>query len=566
MIFAVAASEIESDDTFWQLQTGRHIVETGNIIRHDVFTLADDEPRIEHCWLHDITFYLLYRIHGYDAICLLKGFLVVGAALLLLLAAGATQASTGYALAVGIPAVLLTEWSWLARPQLWSFLFFAGFIYIIERYRNKKSDNAIFILVLLMIIWCNLHAGAILAFPLLGAYLVGDGIDLGLKRSRLTIGAYKRFLGLFVIIITATVVTPYGPYVLESLFGHVLSPQTGSMGSSELRNLDWKKISFREFPIFYYALGITGSILLINWKRVAISHVILLTGLAYMGLQQGRQIALFFFGIAALLPQYVEMASSRIMGKLSFRPRWILTSFGVAGLGAVVLLLSMNVFEKKGLFQTGLKEWRFPTKAVSFIKAHDLPPNIYNSYEWGGYLAWQLYPAYQVFWDGRNTSLETMRVGAQIASGDAGWLDHLANYQIQTLIIMPCMLHDGRRFEVISRLLETSTFALIYADHNALVFVRNESVDQGWLRNQTLPINRVYDTILSLARLIADEDPRRYVPYFEMFRAYNSLGDHQNALQALRTYLELNPEKDPIGENVYRVYSQAIAKSQGKQK
>ncbi|MGD9250602.1 MAG: hypothetical protein PVG19_05235 [Desulfobacterales bacterium] len=563
MVFGFAASEIGSGDTFWQLQTGRHIVDTGNVIRQDVFTITKDNPRIEHCWLHDVIFFQLYRISGYHAICILKGLLIAGMALALLLAANATGASKHYALSLSIPAVLLTEWAWLARPQVWSFLFFAVFIVFIERYRNRKLNNAIFFLAPLMILWCNLHAGAILAFPLLGAYLVGEGLDLVLKRSKLSGAAFKKFIGLFIIITAVTVITPYGPYVLKSLYSHVFAVKTGNLGPVALKNLDWKRMTFQEFPLFYYAIGLTGLILLINWKRVAISHLILLAGLAYMGLNQGRQIVLFFFGIAALLPMYVETVFRWLLEKLNPKPRLMLAGAGVTCLCVVVFLLSMNVFQKKGLFDTGLKAWRFPTKAASFIKTQALPSNIYNSYEWGGYLAWELFPAYQVFWDARNTSFKTMRVGAQIANGDPGWDEHLDSYQIQTLIIMPCILSDGRRYAIIDRLLKTSAFSLVYADHNALVFVRNASVDSEWLREHKLPHSRIYETILSLTRQIADEDPRRYIPYFEMFRAYNSLGDHQKALQALGTYLQLNPEKDPTGENVYRVYAEAIAKSQG---
>ncbi|MDJ0857415.1 MAG: hypothetical protein QNI88_19565 [Desulfobacterales bacterium] len=563
MVFAFATSEIESGDTFWQLQTGRHIVDTGSIIRQDVFTLTHDRPRIEHCWLHDVLFYQLYRINGYHAICFFKGLLVAAMAFALLLAADATGASKSYALAISIPAVVLTEWAWLARPQLWSFLLFAVFLLVIERYRSKKLNNALFILVPLMILWCNLHAGAILAFPVLGAYLVGEGIDLGLKRSQLSSAAFKKLMGLFILIIAATVITPYGPYVIKSLFSHVLSPKTGNLGAAALRNLDWKRITFQEFPIFYYAIGLTGFILLINWKRVAVSHLILLAGLAYMGINQGRQIVLFFFGISALLPMYVEIAFRRLLGKMNPKPRLIVTSVGVTCLCVVISLLSMNAFEKKGLFNSGLKAWQFPTQAASFVKAQTLPANIYNSYEWGGYLAWRLFPAYKVFWDARNTSQKTMRDGAQIANGDSGWFEHLDRYGVQTLVILPCMLHDGRRFEIIDRLLETTAFSLVYADSNALVFVRNESVSREWLRDHKLPPNRIYETILSLTREIADADPRQYIPYFEMFRAYNALGEHQKALHSLGTYLQLNPEKDPVGENVYRAYSQAIAQSQG---
>ena len=58
--------------------------------------------------------------------------------------------------------------------------------------------------------------------------------------------------------------------------------------------------------------------------------------------------------------------------------------------------------------------------------------------------------------------------------------------------------------------------------------------------------------------MLVKEDPSRYMPYFEMFRVYNKMGEHEKSLQALGTYLSLNPEEDPIGERVYRKYYDAM--------
>ncbi len=45
------------------------------------------------------------------------------------------------------------------------------------------------------------------------------------------------------------------------------------------------------------------------------------------------------------------------------------------------------------LFGTGLSWW-FPHRAVEFLQREQLPGNIFNGYSLGGYLTWQLFPAY----------------------------------------------------------------------------------------------------------------------------------------------------------------------------
>ncbi len=36
-------------------------------------------------------------------------------------------------------------------------------------------------------------------------------------------------------------------------------------------------------------------------------------------------------------------------------------------------------------------------RPADFVKAHELSGNLYNTYEGGGYLMWQLFPAYKAF-------------------------------------------------------------------------------------------------------------------------------------------------------------------------
>ena len=52
-------------------------------------------------------------------------------------------------------------------------------------------------------------------------------------------------------------------------------------------------------------------------------------------------------------------------------------------------------------FQALAEKNLYPRDAVTYIADHHLPPNILNDYTFGGYLIWRLYPAYQVYVDGR---------------------------------------------------------------------------------------------------------------------------------------------------------------------
>jgi hypothetical protein len=561
VIFGLASSQITSGDTFWQLQSGRYMVETRSIIRSELFTLTAEAPHIETSWLHDIILYFCHKIRGFEAISLLKGILILGTALFIIVAARISRASYTSILLVTIPAFLLTDWAWLARPQLWTFILFALFLLVLEKYR-QQPDRRIYMLLPLTILWCNLHFGAILAFLVMAAYLVGEGADLLLKRSTLSTNDYKVMLLLLLLMAGSTILTPYGSHILKGVVSiPKLAQYSGKMGPTKfvaVRNLDMMRLTYQQFPVFYQLIGVTILLFLVTWRRVAISHLILLTGLAYMGIKQGRHIPLFLFGVAALGPKYTEFAIQPVLSRLIVRFRSVLHGLSLIIAAGIIFLLSMNAHVNNGFFKTGIREWYFPVKAASFIQEHSLPPNVFNSYEWGGYLEWRLFPDYQVFWDGRDNYKKIMGIGAQITHGEANWQSELERHNVRTLVLMPCDLFEGRRFGIISRLLESPVYALVYAGEFSLVFVRKDSVKPDWLQGNQLPKNRIYETIISACMLLVKEDPSRYMPYFEMFRVYNKMGEHEKSLQALGTYLSLNPEEDPIGERVYRKYYDAM--------
>ena len=568
IIFGVASSLIVSDDTFWQLLSGRYMMETKSLIRTDTFTLTFDAPRIEHCWLHDIIYYLIYSQSGYDGISLLKGLLVTLTATFLILTARSGPASVPSLLILTIPAFLLSHWAWLDRPQLWSFLAFAVLIYFIERYR-KKPDRSIFYFLPVMVLWSNLHAGAILAFPVMAAYLAGEGVGLITGRSSLSRADYTRLVWLSIFMVLTTAVTPYTDFhILKALSRHVFKGGgfSGAQLPVVLRNLDWKGYSFSDYPIFAYACGVAAIIFGLGWRRFSFSHLILLLGLAFMALKGARHIPLFFFGCAAILPQYLDAVfqpvAVRFKPRMSRVFRWAVCFAGVS----LVSTMVYQIYTKNGIFRTGLTEWQYPLKAVTFIQQHKLPAPLFNSRDWGGYLAWRLYPEYRVFWDARDTSQEMFVLGAQITNGDPNWHTALQDHGVKTLVIKPLEQLRGWSFGILKELAKSPYYAPVFADSFSLVFVRKDAVPRDWLRAHMLPRRVVDDTILSAADILIDDNPNRYAAYNEKFLIYNKREQHAKAFDALTMYLRLSPVRDPVGERIYRMYSSAIEKSRGKGK
>ena len=79
----------------------------------------------------------------------------------------------------------------------------------------------------------------------------------------------------------------------------------------------------------------------------------------------------------------------------------------------------------------------YPAGTVAYVQSHDLPGEILNSYNWGGYLIWKLYPEERVYINGRADLYgdefisEYLRVTYLLP----GWEETLARYGVGHVIV-----------------------------------------------------------------------------------------------------------------------------------
>jgi len=549
-LFAVASSRVRAWDLFWQLRSGAYMLAERGFIRRDTFSLAADAPRWEHCWLHDILVYAAYLLGGYAGISLLKGGLVAATALTLAAAARRSGGSWGTLLLLGLPAVLFTFDGWLARPQLWSFLLFALFLLLLEDFRQSGSRR-IYLLIPLLVLWVNLHAGVILAFAVVAAYLVGDGAALLLGRLDLSARTWRRLPVAAAALLPAALANPYGLAPLRALFSQ------GNLGAGSgmdalVYNYDWQPTTYAAMPAFYWAMGLALLLLLARWRRLPLAHLLLLAGLAFMGLKLKRHVPLFFFAAAAILPPYLDAALAPLQ-------RWC-GSFGRGAMRVILVVAALTavgwtgypLYRRDGFFDVGLHPWQYPVKAAEFVRAQRLPGNLFNSYTYGGYLMWALYPEYRVFFDGRQDDPALFRKGLQVSYGIIGWDRVLDEYQVNTVVTAACTVFPSERYPLVDRLVADQRWALVFSDEISLVFVRKAAADPAWLTRLELPRSRAYETVLSAATLLAEENPARYNAYWEMAQVYMDQRKFPEAFAALRAYLSLAPKPNPAAENYYR--------------
>jgi hypothetical protein len=562
-ILAVAISQVHSFDVFWQLEAGKYMAQTRSFIYTDTFTLMKDVPRYEHTWLHSLILYGSWLLGGYAAISVLKGVLITMTLAVLAWTAARRGASLP-AIALVLPAYILTSGGWLSRPQLWTFICFAIFVAALEHYLRHRCRH-VFWLVPLALFWSNAHAGSVLAIAILAAYLVGESAQ-ALWQKRFRCAGIGKLAILAGAVFAAGMVSPYPSRWFNTLLqAKDLGAKVDAAGkvsgsATAVFNMDWTPTTFQQDPVFFYAMGVVAAIMLLGWRRLRLADLCLLLGLSLMGLKLIRHIPFFYMGAIAICPAYLDAAVEPLKKRLPDLYR------SVAAL--VILCLAAGLFawdyrplyRVYGAFNTGLREWHYPVEATEFLVEHKLPKNIYNTYDWGGYLAWQLYPDYLVFWDGRQNSPQMFQYGWNIMAGKPEWQQLLDQFKVNTIITRASTIDTGQRYPLLDRLALSPDWALVFNAESSMIFVRRGSVKDDWLHKYEKSKLKIQDTILSEALLMVSVNPNRYMAWWEMGLIYARRKQYANAVFALRQHLARAPMPNPAARKLLGQLEEALVR------
>jgi hypothetical protein len=115
-------------------------------------------------------------------------------------------------------------------------------------------------------------------------------------------------------------------------------------------------------------------------------------------------------------------------------------------------------------------------EAVQFIHANNLPGPMFNSYNWGGYLIWYLYPDYPVFIDGRTDLYddEFIRQYVKVTLARPDWREVLDQYSVNFVLIESDSI-------LVAFLEESDEWQCIYTDDMATIFIRNVPQNQEFI-------------------------------------------------------------------------------------
>lgn len=492
-IFAMALRPVVDNDVFWHLATGRYMWATGHIPHTDPFSwTAFGRAWIAHEWLTELWLYPLYTHGGYAALMLLFAAIITAAFALAYATARDLGASRPLGVATTVLAAVASSHTWGIRPQMISMLFMALMAWILTRgTMDPARRRMLWTLVPLMVLWANLHGGFIFGLALIGIFALGQScgavLDI-MRQGKVASGGLWRILALAV---AACVVNPNGLKGLIYPFSY-LGNNASTRYIAEWVSPDFHQLQYQFFEALLLAMvvGIAFSPRR-PWSlgaarsdadgavagRGAI-EVLLILCFTHLALDSVRNINLFAVIVAPLIAVYVSAAWRELAATMrrAVPVRASSTRAVTRGVGrlnlvlAAVIAIAVLAVSAPGLtsaHNTAVQARRFPAEAVSYLLRHRPAGPMLNSYDWGGYLIWRLYPRMRVYVDGRPDMYGDRFVDAFISTWHAqpGWAATLNRQHVRLVLVEPS---SG-----LGRALATARgWRLVYHDNIAVLYER----------------------------------------------------------------------------------------------
>jgi hypothetical protein len=219
------------------------------------------------------------------------------------------------------------------------------------------------------------------------------------------------------------------------------------------------------FLVLLGLLVISILLLALHPKRLDAGRAFLLVGFSAMSLMAARNIHLYGvvapFVLAETLVgltrsgivQIVEKVLKSVEGKVRFVLWPIVTS-----LVFVALILTTKVRNIYAFDPTF-----FPIDAVTWLEAHPQEGRMFNDLNWGGYLAWRLWPDQNVFADSMADVTGEMTLDYEtILTMSTGWEDLMRRYNITWVILPPDI-------EIVQTLRDKHDWLILYTDSTAVI-------------------------------------------------------------------------------------------------
>ncbi|MDP3792287.1 MAG: hypothetical protein Q8Q89_01015 [bacterium] len=427
LIFTLAGVLFFHNLTSINADIGRHIGlgeiiwQSGEVPKTNLLSFtAPDHPFINHHWLSEVIFYGVYST-GDDWLSGLRSVIIFKIIILLVTYFLLFLAVKRYSIFSVVLAFLVSIFVFSVRteprPEIFSYLIFAAYLLVI--YKARKTDLksstsqvkdsrlamlGLWLLPILQIFWVNLHIYFIIGPIIYFFFLIEKAILSKINRQNLLVGL-SIVLANFVnpnfiagALYPFKVLNNYGYSVAENSSLFFLAKYFGHWAPQD-----------KLFLVSVFIL--VGSFIFSFWKnkleiKTRVFDLLLTVTMVTLSFKMQRNIPLFALSLWPVLAgnlseifnKFFSMTKpSRILDKIGtiFNLKKLLSFLFILILvGSIYFVVSgrfYNWLNSSKMF--GLEVSSAAQDGTDFIKTNKIQGPVFNNFDIGSYLVWQLYPA-----------------------------------------------------------------------------------------------------------------------------------------------------------------------------
>lgn len=584
---------LREPDIWWQLLSGRWMLENGAVTRTDMFSYTMEGAKwINVKWLYEVLIAAMEKPLGPHAVMLLQALVNVAIvylllrSLLLLAKQVGRQVSTLYSTIAVILFLAVSEFRMAGRPEMISHMLSAVYIFVLWNSKGFQWKR-IWVLIPLQCLWANMHEAYPVGMAITGIYIAGGVIAwLAMGRPKEYLQSITRLVAVFAGMALAILLNPNTIQLWLQPF-EIFRQLKANQYTTELLSykdaLYWTfqaKVHLAMFVLTCLYWVVRAWLHKKGMKQLTLTPVLAgyllsLVVIEYLSLTANRNIPFaqitFFPTIPLAITLMVELLRiNKQAWYINFGRRTMIIST-LAAILFYIATVSNRYYkftESPNRYGLHISILHNPVGAAEFINRHNLQGPAFSDYFVSSYLLWALYPQFKSYIDLRDLDifpaeffdeyLEMVQRPSAFHLKDSVYKFNYVVLSTSQLLSVQQMLYWGKGFNV------------VYIDPVSLILVRDtkgnepvshskdatrlftwpqEPVDPGWAEAITKLLNPAASY---------EEEEETYAP-IHAAKFYNAVRNPPISIKllgpAIQSDLADNPEALALLGQSYIIYA-----------
>lgn len=438
-VLSLLRSNSADYDLWHYLAFGRLFWGVDGFPYQDIFAYVPTKKMwVYHEWLTGALYFPIYQALGGAGLQLMKYVLGLMTAGFIYLASrkrggGPLAAVLGLFIAKSIFSSFYSP----VRAQVFTFLFLAISIYILESAKRDERWVLLWWLIPIQLLWCNFHGGFVAGLGVIGLYALGESLS------------HRRFWPYVKVLVFSALVTlinPYGIKYWEYLVEAILMPRPEIWEWFSVYTAIKKKILLFTI-ISFVSVFIVSSMFVLWYRKRDLTDLLVLSTTAYLSFQHIRHVSLFMLCFAVYLP----VIFSNLWEVFRDHPWKIALGRHLGGKAPIFLIVVLSLFFSYKFLSASPFDIKFPSSpvapgkgpyypvgAVEYMKTHNLTGNVLSEFAWGQFIFWTFYPDSRVAMDGRYETVYPKDLCEEyfdFIKGRDNWRTFLNKYPHEIIVI-----------------------------------------------------------------------------------------------------------------------------------